>query len=292
MKLRVIALLSAVGLGAVSLAASSASAEGGKDSGKSAKPAAAHGAVGQLVKKIHLQPKGLEWGMSVKRVSDLYKREIDREFLKLYKKAEPGVEMKALDAEVDDRKGLIVRNKLEFGQLPTGMDSTPLKGEYSYKNGESMTWITLTNGTKRNFFFFDDKLWKVYDEHPLKKGGKLGETFDEAIAFLTKKLGAAPKITEADFKATFFKEGSWANNELLIRAVDRGNSLGLVYVDKSVQDSLSKYRKVKPDDENPGVDSDVKSALRKDEEAAPPKADKPEKKGAKKKKKEPPPPAE
>ena len=129
MKLRVIALLSAVGLGAVSLAAPPASAEGGKDSGKSAK--AAHGAVGQLVKKIHLQPKGLEWGMSVKRVSDLYKREIDREFLKLYKKAEPGVEMKALDAEVDDRKGLIVRNKLDFGQLPTGVDSTALKGEYS-----------------------------------------------------------------------------------------------------------------------------------------------------------------
>lgn len=288
MKLRVIALLSAVGLGAVSLAASSASAEGGKQA-----KAAPHGGAGELNPKItKLTPKGLEWGMSVKRVSDLYKRVFDAEFLPLYKKAQPGVEMKTLDAEVDDKKALILRYKIDFGQLPTGVDSTPLKGEYSYKNGESMTHVTLRNGTTRNFFFFDDKLWKVYDEIQLKKGGKFGETFDEAIAHLTKRLGAAPKITEADFKATFYKEGSWANNALLIRAVDRGNSLGLVYVDKSVQDSLSKYRKVKPDDDKQGVDSDVKSVLRKDDEAAPPKADKPEKGDKKKKKKEAPPPEE
>lgn len=266
MKLRVIALLSAVGLGALSLAATTASAEGGKD-GKAAK-AAAQGKAGELPKKIQLQPKGLEWGMSIKRISDLYKRVFDAEFLPLYKKAQPGVEMKTLDAELDDKKALILRYRIDFGQLPTGVDSTPLKGEYSYKNGESMTHVMLSNGTTRNFFFFDDKLWKIYDEHPLKSGGKLGENFDEAVKILSKKLGAPPKIVEADFKSSFFKEGSWQNSELVIRAVDRGNVLGLVYVDRSVQDSLSKYRKVKQDDESSGVDSDVSSVLRKDESAA------------------------
>jgi hypothetical protein len=280
MKLRVIALLSAVGLGALSLASAPASAEGGKPAAAKAK--AVQGKPGELVKKIRLQPKGLEWGMSTKRVSELYKRVFDREFLPLYKKAEPGVEMKTLDAELDDRKSLILRNKVDFGTLPTGIDSTPLKGEYSYKNNESMTRITLRNGTTRNFFFFDDKLWKVYDEHPLKKGGKLGETFDEAVGYLGKKLGAAPKITEADFKATFFKEGTWANSELVIRAIDRGNVLGLVYADRSVNDTLSKYRKAQPAEEA-GVDSEVKSILRKDEEAAGP--PKPEPKNKKKKKK-------
>jgi hypothetical protein len=278
MKLRVIALLSAVGLGALSLASAPASAEGGKPAAAKAKPV--QGKAGELIKKVRLQPKGLEWGMSAKRVSDLYKRVFDREFLPLYKKAEPGVEMKALDAELEDRKGLLLRSKVDFGKLPTGIDSTPLKGEYSYNNNESMTRITLRNGTTRNFFFFDDKLWKVYDEHPLKKGGKFGETFDEAIVYLGKLLHAVPKISEADFKTTFFKEGTWANGDLVIRAVDRGNVLGLVYADRSVQDRLSNYRKTKPQEEV-GVDSDVKSILRKDEVAGPPK---PEPMGTKKKK--------
>jgi hypothetical protein len=30
-------------------------------------------------------------------------------------------------------------------------------------------------GTGRNFFFFNDKLWKVYDEHPLGAGAKLAK---------------------------------------------------------------------------------------------------------------------
>src|SRR5689334_17489985 len=127
MKLRVIALLSAVGLGAMSLAASPASADGGKEAKAKAAP---QGKTGELPKKIALQPKGLEWGMSIKKVSDLYKRVFDAEYLPLYKKAQPGVEMKTLDAEVDDKKALILRYKIDFGNLPTGVDSTPLKGEY------------------------------------------------------------------------------------------------------------------------------------------------------------------
>jgi hypothetical protein len=267
MKLRVIAVLSAVGLGALSLTAATASADGGKDGAKPAK-AAALGRVGELTKKVALKPKGLAWGMSAKKISDLYRRWFDAYYLKAYKKVQPGVEMKALDAEVDDKKALLLRNKIDFGQLPTGLDSTPLKGEYSYRNGESMTKVTLPNGTTRNFFFFDDKLWKVYDEQPLPKGGALGENFDDAVKYLTKRLGAAPKIVEPDFKAVFIKEGVWQNSDIVVRVVDRGNMVGLVYVDRSVQDSLSKYRKAKQDEDNGSVDSDVSSVLRKDEDAA------------------------
>lgn len=282
MKLRVIALLSAVGLGALSLAASSASAEGGKDKDTKAAKAPPQGRVGELPKKVVLTPKGLAWGMSIKKISELYKHYFDAWALPLYKKVQPGVEMKELDSDVEDRKALIMRNKLEFGALPTGLDSTPLKGEYSYRNGESMTWLTLPNGTKRNFFFFDDKLWKVYDEHALKKGGKLGENYEEALKLLAKKLGAPPKMVEADFKTVMFKEGTWENTEMLIRAIDRGDKLGLVYVDRSVQDSLAKYRKVKVQDDS-GVDSSVSSVLRKDEDQGQPKAD--DKNAAKPKKK-------
>ena len=268
MKLRVIALLSAVGLGAVSLATSSATAdEGGKKQGD--KAAAAQGAAGSLPAKVtirNLPPKGLAWGMSLRQLSRLYEKVFSEEFLPLYKKVEPGVEMKALDAELEDKKGLILRNRIDFGNLPTGMDSTPMKGEYTYNNGEFMTRVTLRSGTVRNFFFFDDKLWKIYDEHNYKKGGALGENFEDAIKYLSKRFKSTPKINEADYKEYQFKEARWQNGDLVIRALDRGNSLGIAYIDRTIQDNLAKYRKNKAQ-ENKAIDKDVSDVLRKDEPA-------------------------
>jgi len=229
---------------------------------------AAKAVPGQLTKQVTMAPKALKFGMALKQVAKVYDKQFDAEFLPLYKKAEPGPQMTALDAELRDKKALIRRNVVAFNDTPTGVDYTPLKGEYSYGNKETMSRVSLRSGTERYFFFIDDRLWKVYDEYKLQKGGSLGENFEEALAVLTKKFDVPPKKVEADFeKGRSFEEAHWQTSDLLIRAVNRGNSLGIVYVDRSVHDNISRYRTHKPKDLH-ALDPAVRSATKKAEPPA------------------------
>ena len=259
MKFRACVSLAAVTVAAAVLVVPASAADNKeKPAAKGGK--AAKAGVGQLGKKVAMAPKELQFGMSLEQVARVYDRLFDKEFLPLYKKAEPGSQMAALDAELKDKKALIRRNKIEFGDDPTGVDYSPLKGEYSYSNGESMTKVIQRSGTPRNFFFFSVKLWKVYDEHKLGKG-TLGESFQAAVENLAKKFGAPPKMVEADpSKGRNFAEAQWQDASLLIRAINREGEkiVGVVYVDRSYQDNLDRYRTHKA--KNPHeMDREVKS---------------------------------
>ncbi len=235
------------------------------------------GGAGAISKKIGLAPAGLKFGMGLEAIARLYDKVLDDEYLPLYKKASPGPQTDALDAEVKQRKGELRRSKVEFGNTPTGVDQTALKGEYSYANGESMARLTLRSGTERYLFFFGDKLWKVYDEHKLKKGSPMGENYEAALKSMQARFAAAPKKLPANpDKGQNFDEAMWSTPDMLIRALDRGSTLAVVYVDKSVQEDLPKLRRNKPKNVT-AIDPDVAAALKKNE---PP----PEKKDDKKKK--------
>ncbi len=247
-----------------------------KDKDKDKKDEA--GGPGEIKKRIALAPKGMRWQLSLEGVAKLYDKQFDEEFTPLYKKAQPGQEMQMLDAELAEKKALLRRNKLEFGKLPTGVDQGPLKGEYSYNNGESMSKVTLKSGTQRFVFFFSDKLWKIYDEHKLRAGGPLGANFKEAVEILTKRFGLPPVKVEPDYKVgRNFEEAQWKDGQTVIRALNREPVLGMVYVDRNVQNNLSTYRKNKVEDPT-ALDKDVVAVTKKE---APPE----EKKGADKDKK-------
>ena len=267
MKLRVFTTLSAIGFCVVIMGADRASAlpntpgialeTKGKTKEK-AEPAQAGPA--KMKGKLGLSPKGLTWGMSMEALAKVYDKVFDEEFVKLYKKAQPGPQMEALDAELADKKALLRRHKIEFGVLPTGVDQSALKGEYSYANKESMTKITLRTGVTRNFFFFDDKLWKVYDEHKLRKGGAYGENWEEAIEILTKKYGIAPYKVDPDYaRGRNFEEAQWQDGNTVIRAINRSPVLGLAYQEAAIYFNLAKYRTKKPADPS-AVDKDVAAA--------------------------------
>jgi len=245
-----------------------------KEKAKDEKPVA-----GEIKKRIALAPKGIRWGMSLENLAQLYDKLFEEEYVPLYKKAEPGTQMQALDSELADKKALLRRNKIEFGRLPTGVDQGPLKGEYSYNNGESMSRLKLKSGTERIVFMFDGKLWKIYDEHKLRNGGTLGASFKDAVAILTKKFGTAPVIVQPDYaKGRNFEEAVWKDSTSYIRAVNREPILGMVYADRNIQESLSTYRKNKA--ENPSaMDRDVSDVIRKPDEPM----KKPDEKDAKKK---------
>jgi hypothetical protein len=236
-------------------------------------------------KRIALSPEGLKFGMSLDSIAKLYDKNFDSDFLPLYKKASPGPETDALDAELKQKKAEVRRSKVDFGQTPTGVDQTPLKGEYSYANGESMARMTLKSGTERYFFFFSDKLWKVYDTHKLKEGGPLGASYDEAVKKLGPRLGGPGKKVPAKPDAgQSFDETHWQTADMVIRALNRGDVVAVVWVDREIQDKLPSMRRNKPKDQH-SMDPDVAAALKKNDPPVDPKKDDKAKKDEKPKKK-------
>lgn len=251
------ATLFALGMASTALVVEPRVAQGADRTAEKA-PAAG---VGVIEKVVGVPPKGLKWGLTLQGLSKLYEQVLADEYLPLLKKADPGSsDETALQDELHNKQGVLLRSRIDFGNIPTGVDQSPLKGEYSYRNSESMASIRVRSGTERHFFFFSDKLWKVYDEHKLVKGGTLGENFAEATKVLAKKFGVAGKLVPANYdKGQPFDEMLWQDKEKTIRAVDRGNILGMIYTDKVVFDSLATYRKNKPEDLHE-MDKDVAAA--------------------------------
>ncbi len=258
MKLKVIVTLAATSLGAAALLAQPEPAQG-----KAAPPAAAAaGKLGALMPKtVPLPPpEGLKWGLSLSQLSKLRDKEIEKAFKPRFLAVGNSPEVLAIEAELKSKQGLLLRNKMAFDETPT--DIAELKGEYTRGNGESIARMPgKAKGTMRNFFFFKDELWKVYDEHPLGPDSALGQNFAEAVVKLTAKFGVAPQKIAADYdKGRNFDEAVWRDDNKVIRAIDRSNILGMVYADKKVQDNLATYRtKTRVNDEKV-LDKDVAAA--------------------------------
>lgn len=207
--------------------------------------AAATAGPATLDREIRLAPKGLEWGLSLQMVSKVYEDALDAEYVSIFKATEPGIESQRLDAELTEKKSLIRRHRLDFGNEPTGVDEGPLAGEYSYNNGESLTKSMMGGGTQRYFFFYGDRLWKVYDEYKLGKGSPVGTSFEEAVKALSEVFGGQPQRLEADpAKQRNFQEAVWATRGMHIRAVNRDfqNVCAVVWADRSVNEKLSQSR--------------------------------------------------
>lgn len=255
-------------------AAAKPAADGKDAKEKEAKPAAP----GEITKPIALSPKGFKFGLNNEQIAKLYDKVFEQEFVPLYRRVQPGPRMEALDAELAAKKGLIRRSVVKFGNSATGVDETPLRGEYTYRNDESMSRINLRNGTVRHFFFFGNRSWKIYDERPLRKGSMLGTSFETATAAIAKAMGAPPILLAADpEQGRSFDEAIWMNDDLLVRLVNREyqGKVGLVYVSKAVQQNITSYRKNK--EEDPGKLSKDIERITSKEPAQPPAAEKPKK---------------
>ena len=119
--------------------------------------------------------KDLHWGMSHTEVTDVYNRLnglFDREYAPQLAKLQPGVDMQQLEADRDNRKANFERSYTAFnaGIARRATTSTPLHLEYTYNNGEAIQRL-FKDGKNRYFFFIKDRLWKVYDEVPLRSDG-------------------------------------------------------------------------------------------------------------------------
>ncbi|WP_438018571.1 hypothetical protein WMF18_05610 [Sorangium sp. So ce315] len=263
----------AVGLGLLAIT-STVAAQPKRGKGAAAAAAPARPAEPPATKKtIALTPPGIQWGMSTKQVAAVIDKMLDEAYVPRYKATSPGVKMRALDAELAEEKSAFRRSRIDFGKLPTGMDATPLKGEYTYLNKESMMTLARDGG-KRHFFFIQDKLWKIIDEHTLGEGNPRGKDFQSAVVKLASAFGVPGRVTPPDpEKGRYVSEVDWKDAATHFRAIERGEAeIAFAYEDLVTLSSLDSLRPNKAADAN-AIDPSVASAIRKDEPAPAPPSD-------------------
>jgi hypothetical protein len=222
-----------------------------------------------LKKDFLIAPDGLRWGISFPLVSKVYDDAFDADYAPILKNTEPGRQMELLEAELAEKKGLIRRSKVEFGASPTGVDSGPLNGEYGYNNGESMGKIILRGGTVRYFFFYTDRLWKVYDEYKLGKNSKLGATWEDAVKALTELLGGPAQLLEPEGGKSF-QEAVWVTATMEIRAINRShqNVVAVAWSDRGVIEKVAGGRKANKLANPTAMDSKVRDVTQPDPNVA------------------------
>jgi hypothetical protein len=200
-----------------------------------------------------LMQKELHWGMSHRDVAEEYNKPMglfDREYAPQLVRLQPGVEMDQLSADKDSRKANFERGYTEFADSPTGYDVTPLHGEYTYKNGEAIQRL-FKDGKTRYFFYMKDRLWKIYDEVPLKTGSVLGDTFRSALLKLGALLGVQGRIQAADpARGVERTTVDWQDNSTHMRVLDRSaeHIVGVVLEDRQTMLNLPSLRSNRPED--------------------------------------------
>ncbi|HYP87947.1 MAG TPA: hypothetical protein VEQ59_07330, partial [Polyangiaceae bacterium] len=194
MKLKLTATFAATSLAALSFFSQASSAAAPK-----ADKSAASAGAGAVLKNNVPMPvfAGLKFGMSLEQIAKLNDKDLDTEFKKRFLAASP-TESLQVENELRDKKQVFRRSRVEFLDTPTGIDQSALKGEYSYGNKESLARMPARvreDGKEvpaLNFFFFDDKLWKIYQDYKLGPKSSLGNDFDAAVAKLSKVFGGEP----------------------------------------------------------------------------------------------------
>lgn len=197
--------------------------------------------------------EGLKWGMSHADVTKAFTQTggiIWKDYDAKLAKARVGPEMTALEAEREQQKAAFGRSYIEFKDTPTGYDATGIKNEYTYRNKESLMWISRA-GKKRYLFFINDRLWKIYDEVPLGDEGPLGKTFLDAVNKTNASLGAQGRVQGADAaKGIAATTVDWKDGQSHLRLVDRSGEhvVGVVVEDQSTVNNLAALRPNKPVD--------------------------------------------
>lgn len=198
----------------------------------------------------------LRWGMSHDDLTAAFNRPggiFDNEYAPRLAKMQPGSQMEMVEADRNNRKAALAGSFVRFLDDPLGFDSTPIHTEYTYKNNESLQWVRRL-GTKEYFFFFgappNTRFWKAYSEVPLRPGGQLGPTFEDALHKIVGILGTMGRIRAAGTDGLDATTVDWQDASTHMRVIDRSGEhiVAVVLEERATLDRLAQLRANKPFD--------------------------------------------
>ncbi len=236
-------VIAALGIGALPLLYGGATATAGNT------PRPAGGGDAPTVGTMATMLEQFRWGTTHLDVIRTYNQTgglFDQEYNPRLAKLQPGVAMQAVEAERDQKKKFFEQSYIQFLDTPTGFDNTSIKGEYTYRNHESVMYVDRL-GKRRYFFFFgtppSDRLWKILDDIPLKADGPLGRTYQEAVTKLNVQLSTPARIRPANpSQGLNYTTADWQDGSTHLRAEDRGQSVVVVLEDRATLSSLGQLR--------------------------------------------------
>lgn len=222
---------------------------------------------------VALEADGVTFGMNAESVAKLYDRWWEKHFIPKYRKANPGPRTRELDFELAENKKVLRRVAI-FDGRSTSFDKSDFRDEFAHGNGETMTSTKVVRrlpGTgeakgvnyTRRFFFFQDKLWKVYDEYRLDPQGPFGADFKEATSRVEASVGAGAKRTrgpDSGSENVVFEAGNSRVRVVKLAA----NRIAIVRSDnalaKEVLDRRAQQAKIAG--EAPPLDEDIQAVIR------------------------------
>lgn len=215
-----------------------------------------------LPKAPRLKPKGLKWGLSPKKVADVYDRAIERDYAQRYKEVEPGIQEERLKEEIKTRKRVFRQSYTELDHPPGSLDGTSYEGEFGYYNKEGFMKIKR-KGRWRYLFFWKKKLYKVIDVHKLGEKSKWGEKFEQAVGKVEKILKTEGRKLPADEDAGRREEVDWADAKTHFRLVNWSKKrVAFAWVNKKVEGPILEARAKAREKKKKKMDPDVKDVLR------------------------------
>jgi len=215
-----------------------------------------------------LEADGVSFGSTTEQIARLYDRYWDQHFIARYRKTNPGPKTAELDYELAERKKALRRISL-FDERSTTFANAEFKNEFARGNAESMTSSQVLRrgaGSKavaytRRFFFFQDRLWKIYDEYKLEPQGPLGADFKDATERVTASLGPGAKRTrgpESNGESVAFEAGAF-RVRLIKLPQDR---VALVRLDSNLAREVLDHRAHQVHEDSQRLDDDTQAALR------------------------------
>jgi hypothetical protein len=212
-------------------------------------------------KAIAMTLTTVAYGMSPSQLADRIDKVFDEDYKPLFKEVQPGVKMKELEDQLAEDKSAFRRSRIDFGKLPTGLDSSALRFEYTYNNKEALLSLSR-KGDTTYFFFIQEQLWKIIEEKKLSDGSPLGKTYQDAVVKMSANFGVPGRVLTPDGTSRLAVEVDWKDSSTHLRAIQRNDTaMGLAYEDNGTLARLSSLRTNKPAADN-GVDPDVAAALR------------------------------
>ena len=219
---------------------------------------------------IALEADGVTFGMSSDQIAKLYDRWWDRHFVPKYQKTNPGPKTKELDYQLEEQKK-VLRRVTPFDGRTTTFDKADFREEFAHGNAETMSSTkVLRRGASpdsksvsytRRFFFFNDKLWKIYDEYRLEAQGPFGADFKEATSRVAASLGPSAKRTRSTAASTESVAFEAASERVRVIKLS-GERVAVVRADSALTKTVLDARAQHPVAKEEGVDEDTSAALR------------------------------